>query len=106
MITHLSEQDFETKVLKSDRLTVVDFWAPWCNSCKTLGSILEEVSSEYDGKLKICKLNLEKEGFSLANRYQVLNLPTLLFFKQGAPVRDLVGLKSKYRIKKTIDSLI
>ena len=105
MISHLSACDFNTKVLKSDRLTVVDFWAPWCKPCKTLAPILEEISSEYNGKLQICKVNLEK-SYALATKYQILSIPTLLFFKQGRPVRDLVGLKSKFKIKKTINSLI
>jgi len=105
MISHLSDTNFESKVLNSDRLTIVDFWAPWCKPCEALTPILEEISSEYDGKLQICRINLEN-NYATANKYQILSIPTLLFFKQGRPIRDLVGLKSKFKIKKTINALI
>ena len=102
MISQISSLD---SALHFEGLTIVDFWAPWCGPCQEMGATLEEIVQEYNGNLKIYKVNLE-DNFDLANKYQILNIPTLLFFREGRPIRDLVGVNSKYKIKKTIDSLI
>ena len=103
-IVPLSDNEFKEKVLHSKQLVVVDFWAPWCGPCKIIAPILEELSKEYDGKVKIYKINID-EHQATASKYQVLSIPTLLFFKQGKIVKQIVGLRSASEIRKVIDPL-
>lgn len=104
-IVHLSDNEFEQEVLHSNQLTLVDFWAPWCSPCQMIAQILEELSKEHDNKLKICKINID-EHQSAAAKYQILSIPTLLFFKDGKVTGQLVGARSASDIKKTVDSLL
>jgi len=103
-IVALSDNEFKEKVLHSEQLAVVDFWAPWCGPCKIIAPILEELSKEYDGKVKIYKINID-EHQATATNYQVLSIPTLLFFKQGKIVKQVVGMRSASDIRKVINSL-
>ena len=103
-VIHLTDNEFEQEVLQSGNPVLVDFWAPWCGPCQALGPILEELSKEYDDKVKICKINIE-ENQSMASKYQVLSIPTLLFFKDGGVVNQLAGVRPAADIKKVIDSL-
>jgi len=90
-----TEQNFDTEVLKSDVPVLVDFWAPWCGPCRVIGPIVEEIANEMDGKgVKIGKVNVDENG-SLATQYGVLSIPTLVIFKGGQPVAQLVGTKPK-----------
>lgn len=103
-IIHLSDNEFKEQVLHSKQLAIVDFWAPWCGPCKIISPILEELSKEYDGKVKIYKINID-EHQATAAKYQVLSIPTLLFFKQGKIVKQVVGMRSVSDIRKAINSL-
>jgi len=103
-IVHLKDNEFKEKVLDSKQLTVVDFWAPWCGPCLMITPILEKLSKEYDGKVKIYKVNID-EHQATATKYQVLSIPTLLFFKQGKVVNQVVGMRPASDIKKAIDTL-
>lgn len=103
-IVPLSGNEFKEKVLHSKQLAVVDFWAPWCGPCKIISPMLEELSKEYDGKVKIYKINID-EHQATAAKYQVLSIPTLLFFRQGKIVKQVVGMRSAYDIRKVINSL-
>ena len=103
-ITALSDNEFKEKALQSKQLVIVDFWAPWCRPCKIITPILEELSQEYDSKVRICKVNID-EHQATAAKYQVLSIPTLLFFKGGKIVKQIVGLRSASEIRKVIDSL-
>lgn len=104
-ISQLSDTEFEQKILKSENLVVVDFWAPWCGPCKMIGPILDKISQEYDGKIKIYKINID-EHQATASKYQVLSIPTLLFFQNGKVANQVVGVKSEADIKKIIDSFL
>ena len=101
---HLSDNRFEQEVLHSEQPVLVDFWAPWCGPCQMLGPIIDEISEEYNGKFKICKINID-ENQAMATKFQILSVPTLLFFKDGKVVGQLVGPRPASDIKKTMDSL-
>lgn len=103
-VIHLTDNEFEQEVLQSGNPVLVDFWAPWCGPCQALGPMLDELSKEYDDKVKICKINID-ENQSIASKYQVLSIPTLLFFKDGEVVNQLAGARPAADIKKVIDSL-
>jgi thioredoxin 1 len=104
-IVNLCDNEFEQQVLQSEQLVVVDFWAPWCGPCKTIAPILEELAKEYDGKIKIGKINID-ENQKVTTRYQIMSIPSLLFFKKGKVAAQLVGVRSTADIKNTIDSLL
>ncbi len=99
----LTDDNFECEVLQSDSPVLVDFWAAWCGPCKAIAPVLEELAEEYSSKVKIGKLNID-ENPSTPNKYGVRGIPTLLFFKDGKVIQQLVGVKPKSEIQKTIDS--
>jgi len=97
--------EFETQVLQSAAPVMVDFWAGWCMPCRILGPVVDEIRTEYAGKAKVFKVNVD-ENQELAARYAVRGIPTLLFFKNGE-VRDrMVGVQPKAAIKQKLDSLV
>ena len=99
----VSDTDFDEKVLKSELPVLVDFWAEWCGPCKMIAPIVEELSEEYDGKLDFAKLDVDSNP-STAMTYGVRSIPTLLIFKEGKPVDQIVGAVPKGTLKKKIDS--
>ncbi|NOX63213.1 MAG: thioredoxin [Chloroflexi bacterium] len=97
----VNDQNFQEKVLQSDLPVVVDFWAEWCSPCKLIAPILEEIAQEYDGKLKVAKLDVDHNpGTAMA--YGVMSIPTLILFKNGEPVERLVGYMPKPRLLSRI----
>lgn len=98
----VNDSTFEQEVVNSSELTVVDFWAPWCGPCRKLGPVLDEVAQEFDGKIKVVKLNTD-ENLKTAKEYSVSGLPTLLLFKDGQAVERLVGLMPKTTIVSNIE---
>ena len=95
-ITELTADMFDSEVLQSDQLVIVDFWATWCTPCSMLIPVLEEIAAERTD-IKVCKINMD-EAEDIAEQYAVMSLPVLLFFKDGEMVEDSIGLISKERI--------
>ncbi|MEK9176648.1 MAG: thioredoxin [Patescibacteria group bacterium] len=100
-----TDSNFEEEVLKSDMPVLVDFWAEWCGPCKIVDPVVHELSSEYGGKLKVGKLNVDENQVS-SQTYNVMSIPTLLIFKKGQPVKSMVGAQSKENFKKAIDEVL
>ena len=92
-ILHITKENFEKEVLKSEVPVVVDFWAAWCGPCKALAPWLEEADSQLNSEVKIAKINIDEEE-ELAAQFRVMSIPTLLLFKNGTPVEKSVGLVS------------
>lgn len=103
MVQHLTDASFETDVLEQDGVVLVDFWAPWCGPCRTIGPIIEDLAEEYEGRAVIAKLNVDEEQ-QVAARYGIMSIPTLLIFKDGKPVDKIVGVTPKHSIAAKIDS--
>lgn len=99
------ESDFQAVVLQSKSPVIVDFWADWCAPCVAAAPVLEELSKEYDGKIGFAKVDVESNT-ALASRYAIASIPTLLIFKQGQPIRQMLGYKPKKEFKKIFDTLL
>lgn len=100
-----TDDDFNEQVVKSDLVTLVDFWAEWCGPCKSIAPTVEELAEEYKGKAKIGKLNVD-ENPKTATQFGIRGIPTLLLFKEGKVIQQMVGVKSKSDIQKALDSNI
>ena len=98
----VSDAEFESTVLQSDKLVILDFWAEWCQPCKMLSPAVEDIAGEYEDTVKVGKLNVD-DNPDTSTKYGIRGIPTLLFFKGGQVVQQLVGVKSKSEIKKIID---
>ena len=101
-IVTLTAENFDQEVLKSSTPVLVDFWAEWCGPCKMVAPILDELATEYDGKVKIGKVNIDDHQ-SLASEYGIRAIPTLLLFKAGQVADQIVGLRSKRDFKAKLD---
>lgn len=104
MATLITDDQFEAEVLQSDLPVMVDFFAEWCGPCKALLPIVEELTAEYDGKFKIVKMNVDESG-GTAQKYGVMSIPTLIFFKGGEEVDRLTGALPKDSLAEKLDSL-
>jgi len=98
----VTDSEFDSTVLQSERPVVLDFWAEWCQPCKMLAPTIEEIAGEYEDKIKVGKLNVD-DNPNTATKYGIRGIPTLLFFKGGKVVQQVTGVKSKPEIKKIID---
>lgn len=94
---HFNEANFSDEVLKAKGPVLVDFWAEWCGPCKAIGPIIDQLAVELQGKIKIGKVNVDESG-ELAGQFEVMSIPTLLIFKDGKPVDQIVGAMPKDRL--------
>ena len=105
LVTTVSDKDFDNEVIESNIPVVVDFWAEWCGPCKSIAPIVQELASDYQGKVKICKLNID-ENPDTPTTFSIRGIPTLLLFKNGAVVSQKVGAAAKSQLSAWIDSNI
>ena len=101
----IDKDNFDSEVEKSEIPVIVDFWADWCMPCHMLEPVIEELSKEYEGKVKVGKLNID-ENPTLASRYSVMSIPSVVFFNQGKEVTRLIGVRGKQDFVSEIDKLI
>ncbi|GAA4687986.1 thioredoxin [Pseudonocardia yuanmonensis] len=90
----VTDATFEQDVLKSDKTVLVDFWATWCGPCKMVAPVLDEIAGEHKDNLTVAKLDIDANG-KTAQQYQVMSIPTMILFKDGQPVKTIVGAKPK-----------
>lgn len=100
-----SDQTFNDQVNKSDLPVMVDFWAPWCGPCRIVSPIVEELAKEYEGKIKIGKLNVD-DNPTIASRFGIMSIPTLMIFKNGQTIKTMVGVQSKDYLKQEFENVI
>jgi len=106
MCVTLTDQNFEEEVIKSNSLPVlVDFWASWCGPCRMLGPIIEELAKDFEGKIKIGKLNVD-ENSEIAGKYEILGIPSLKIFKDGKIVDEITGVQPKEVLAEKIKNII
>ena len=101
----ITDATFEAEVLKSDLPVLVDFWAPWCGPCKSMLPIVEEITKEYEGKVKVVKVNVD-ENSETAQKFGVMSIPTFLIFKGGEVANTFIGVKTKEAMKGEIDKVV
>jgi thioredoxin 1 len=102
---HVQERDFDTEVLKAGQPVLVDFWAEWCAPCRMIAPIVEQLASEYEGTLKVVKVDVDANN-GIANRYGIMSIPTLGIFKGGQLVERLVGYMPKPELKRRLDKVL
>jgi len=91
---HINKDSFQTEVIKSEIPVLVDFWAAWCGPCRMIAPIIEELSDELDGKISVCKLDVDETG-EIAETYGIMSIPTVMLFAHGEEKERIVGLRSK-----------
>ena len=102
-IKEISDDTFDQEVLKADQPVLVDFWAPWCGPCKAIAPVLEEISKNYEGKLKIVKCNVDDNPATPSN-YGIRAIPTLILFKAGEKKEQIVGMVQKAKLEEAINN--
>ena len=105
MPQEVTDANFDTEVIKAETPVLVDFWAPWCGPCRMVAPVVEELSQEYAGKVKFVKLNTD-DNVRTASQYGIRSIPTLLVFKGGEPVGQIIGFRPKGDLKKRLDAVL
>lgn len=104
-VLEVTTATWDAEVLNSSGLIMIDFWAVWCGPCRIIAPTVEELSKEYSGKVKVMKLNTD-ENPEIASKYKIMGIPTLMFFKDGQKIDQVVGAVPKPQLKSKLDSLL
>ncbi len=102
---NVSDNEWDVEVLSSDTPVLVDFWAPWCGPCKMVAPVVDELADEYDGQVKFVKLNTD-DNIETASKYGIRSIPTLMVFKGGEAVEQVVGFRPKSELKKSLEKAL
>ncbi|MEW6570975.1 MAG: thioredoxin [Nitrospirota bacterium] len=104
-VRDVTTSSWESEVIQADGLVVIDFWAAWCGPCRMISPTVEELAKEYGDKIKFMKLNTD-ENSEIATRYKIMGIPTIMFFRNGTKLDQIVGVVPKQQLKARIDSLL
>lgn len=104
-LIEVNDSNFDQKVLQAKTPVLVDFWAAWCGPCRMVAPIVEELAGEYEGKVTVAKLDVDQNP-KTASKYGIMSIPTLLIFKDGNPVSNLVGLRPRADLKRSLDAVL
>jgi len=104
-ILEVTTSNWDNEVIKAQGLVMIDFWAAWCGPCRMISPTVEELAKEYSGKIKVLKLNTD-ENSEIASRYKIMGIPTIMFFKDGNKLDQIVGVVPKQHLKAKIDSFL
>lgn len=104
MAMEFTDQNFDQEVLKSDKPTLVDFWAPWCGPCQMMGPVIDELATEMGDKAKVGKINVD-ENQEMAAKFGVMSIPSIKIFKDGKVVKEFVGVQNKDTLKEELNKL-
>ncbi|NOY70465.1 MAG: thioredoxin [Deltaproteobacteria bacterium] len=104
-LLEINDDSFEAEVIKSDIPVLVDFWAPWCGPCKAMGPVLEEISKDFEGKLKVCKCNVDDSPVTPGN-FGIRAIPTLILFNNGEKANQMVGMMEKSKLVDAINAIL
>ncbi len=103
--TNIDDGNFDEIVSQATTPVLVDFWAPWCGPCQMVGPVVDELSEEYEGKVSFGKVNVD-ENPKIAGRYGIMSIPTMLIFKSGQPISNIVGFRPKNQLKEILDAAL
>jgi len=106
-LVNVTDDSFESEVLQSDVPVLVDYWAPWCGPCRMAAPVLEKIAGEYEGRLKVCKVNVDEER-QVASKHRIMSIPTMFLFKDGQVVEQIVGVTPNFEndLKRRIDPYV
>ena len=104
MCDRINEHNFTREILQSETPVLLDFFAPWCTPCRMLSAVLEKIGEDYDGLLRVCRVNVDDEP-ELADRYNIAEIPTVIFFKNGRPTDRFTGFRSADEIEAMISRI-
>lgn len=101
----VTDATFEQEVLKAPTPVIVDFWAEWCAPCRAVSPLIDEIAKEYEGKVKVGKVNVDQNPQHAGN-YGVMSIPTIIFFKNGQPLKTIIGVQGKDTYKRNIEEVL
>jgi thioredoxin 1 len=106
-LVNVTDDSFESEVLQSEIPVLVDYWAPWCGPCKMAAPVLEKIAGEFQGRLKVCKINVDEQR-EVAGKYRIMSIPTMFLFKDGEVVDQIVGVTPNFEsdLKRRIDPYV